>query len=566
MSIHELYPVRSPHQSHVTGIDGSLKGEIAETRFEQGLLDEDMGENAVTDSLVDEQHYSTLVPAPAAATSVPSEEFVPVSRKPTSPRSRGMWGMLKRSAKVVCAESPDAELELHQKECATPSKKTRYAKKLHCGSQHTVSPSTNTRVQMTDTMGKEIMSKENHEGKREETSPHQPRSSSPSQEEGDNLFVEVQRLNLNDKQTFGSGNSCRNQPPREGPRRRRRWTRSKALLKAGARGARAARASLRGGKRDVDETKFPSHLEGDVSMSGGEDDDDENPNSHGDHNLTIQTHPDMYENMKVLHKRENVAVMQVRSPEGEVLVKKVVSLKARPNEDPEMECEVYDTIQRKGGHENILRKKEHYRDGVLYVIILEYVEGGNYFKAMEASGDHFTPDIIRQHFREITMGLKFLHEKGFANLDLSPENILIKDGKPLLMDFGASLRASDRVTSVRGKRRYAAPEVFMASQQNPCNPLKADMWSLGVLLLFMLMGGKLFWGEACDRDEVFRNMKCWCNQGEDFGNVMEIGIKNRGLEFKFQHHSLDLLKRLLQLDPEKRLSLNEVLAHPYCNF
>ena len=115
---------------------------------------------------------------------------------------------------------------------------------------------------------------------------------------------------------------------------------------------------------------------------------------------------------------------------------------------------------------------------------------------------------IRKIFKRICRGVRDLHQKGVAHLDLKPENVLLDEqNKPVLCDFGGSYacngdykdpdhyptrypkskRANCRIKfHGRGTKAYSAPEV---DGLDDFNPFSADIYSLGIILFTLLTGG-----------------------------------------------------------------------------
>ncbi|KAL4137784.1 hypothetical protein PRIC2_001294 [Phytophthora ramorum] len=115
-----------------------------------------------------------------------------------------------------------------------------------------------------------------------------------------------------------------------------------------------------------------------------------------------------------------------------------------------------------------------------------------------------------------------------------------------LFDVHGKLLAPGRV----GKAWYMAPEVF--ATQKPYDPLQADMWSLGVLLAIMLAGAPLVEKPTGD-DRQFRVL----SHG---GGVRKL---HRVFPRKLSDVVWDLLEKLLNVNPAKRPTLEQVAEHPF---
>ena len=93
-------------------------------------------------------------------------------------------------------------------------------------------------------------------------------------------------------------------------------------------------------------------------------------------------------------------------------------------------------------------------------------------------------------FLQILLALSWLHSRGLVHRDIKPENFLLEDEEPLrivVADFGLSMVTIDHLlTTFCGTLRYCAPEVFPGNSHG-YGP-KADMWSLGVMMLQLMFG------------------------------------------------------------------------------
>mmetsp|Transcript_7073 Transcript_7073/g.6270 ORF Transcript_7073/g.6270 Transcript_7073/m.6270 type:complete len:122 (-) Transcript_7073:304-669(-) len=93
---------------------------------------------------------------------------------------------------------------------------------------------------------------------------------------------------------------------------------------------------------------------------------------------------------------------------------------------------------------------------------------------------------------QILHAVAFIHQEGYAHLDIKLENILL-DGKfnIKLADMGASVNVRETqgfTTKRRGTLLYMAPEVMNKTSASHFNALNADIFSLGITLFVLLIG------------------------------------------------------------------------------
>jgi serine/threonine protein kinase len=142
--------------------------------------------------------------------------------------------------------------------------------------------------------------------------------------------------------------------------------------------------------------------------------------------------------------------------------------------------------------------------------------------------------------------LVHIHSEGIAHRDLKPENILlVNDGENLkVADFGLSNKLTDGACLITscGSPNYAAPEVI---EGFPYDGPGADVWSCGVILFAMLT----------------RNLPFESNSLPVLFELIRTGRYT--LPDYLTDPTKDLIKRMLQVDTQKRIKTHELLSHPW---
>ncbi|EAY11414.1 CAMK family protein kinase [Trichomonas vaginalis G3] len=136
-------------------------------------------------------------------------------------------------------------------------------------------------------------------------------------------------------------------------------------------------------------------------------------------------------------------------------------------------------------HPNIIKLYDHFTEYNKCFLILEDCENGdiiNYLRNNNVSNQ----ELIRICY-EIINVIEYIHSQGLCHLDIKPSNIIVdKNGRVKLADFGFSQSFDNLCNCDRiGTRLYRAPEVF---EDKPFDPFKADIWSMGITLYYIVFG------------------------------------------------------------------------------
>eukprot|EP00080_Pristionchus_pacificus_P024003 PDM84023.1 kin-29 [Pristionchus pacificus] len=175
-------------------------------------------------------------------------------------------------------------------------------------------------------------------------------------------------------------------------------------------------------------------------------------------------------------------------------------------------------------------------------IVTELCRGGELFETLVERG-RITENDAKRWFHQACSAVLYCHERGIVHRDLKAENILLdKNGDVKIIDFGFAnlFKPGDLLNTWCGSPPYAAPELLMGNEYDGS---KADVWSLGVLLYILVTGGFPFPGDSVDK--------------------LKRSILSGQLRIPFwvSVECSDLLRKMLVVVPEARISLARIVAH-----
>ena len=207
-------------------------------------------------------------------------------------------------------------------------------------------------------------------------------------------------------------------------------------------------------------------------------------------------------------------------------------------------------MQRQCAHPNIVRVEEYFQDHDNFYIVMELLRGGELFYEIVKRKFYSEKDasgIIQQ----LLDAVEYMHHKKVVHRDIKPENLLLEDADAdsvlKVADFGLAFEVDDPppVGSISGTPAYMAPEMIRKMPYST----EIDEWACGVVLYILLCGYPPFWSES--RKELFANIE---TGRYEFDSPAWDDVTDE---------AKDLVSKLLDVNPNARLSAKEALKHPW---
>ncbi|CAI5743227.1 unnamed protein product [Peronospora destructor] len=200
-------------------------------------------------------------------------------------------------------------------------------------------------------------------------------------------------------------------------------------------------------------------------------------------------------------------------------------------------------------HPNIMILHDFFVEEKFYYLVTEFMEGGELFdRIVEKS--YYNEREARDLVKLLLEAIKYCHDAAIVHRDLKPENLLLTskddDASIKLADFGFAKKVefdTEGLVTACGTPGYVAPEILEGRPYGKT----VDIWSIGVITYILLCGYPPFHDD--NHNALFKKIK----------------------EGKFQFDSpywdhvsddaKDLISQMLVVDPEKRATVDQLLAH-----
>jgi len=232
------------------------------------------------------------------------------------------------------------------------------------------------------------------------------------------------------------------------------------------------------------------------------------------------------------------------------------------------------SLLRNLSHPNIIGVREVISKNDYLAMVIEYVDI-DLKKYMDTQRAGLPPPLLRSYAFQLLCGLCYLHSHRVMHRDVKPTNLLInRDGLLKICDFGLARMFSLRpreYTSEVVTLWYRPPELMLGAREYD---VSVDMWSAACVIAEMVTGAPLFPGDS-DIDQLNRVFRVTGTPDENAWPGLQALPEYRPSLPVFQKRSIrtvlgtddplleDLVERLLQNNPARRISAMQALSHPY---
>lgn len=207
------------------------------------------------------------------------------------------------------------------------------------------------------------------------------------------------------------------------------------------------------------------------------------------------------------------------------------------------------TILKNVSHDNIIKLHHVFESKNRIYLVTELLEGGELFDLIVKRGN-LTEVETSKIMRKVVQAVTYLHSKNICHRDLKPENILFAVKGDIesirITDFGLSkVSEHHHLKTACGTPSYVAPEVLGGCSYG----FEVDMWSCGVILYVLLCGFPPFYSD--NDPELYE--------------LIQTGDYSFPSPYwdDISESAKDLIRRLLMVDPVKRLTPVQFLLHPF---
>ena len=227
-------------------------------------------------------------------------------------------------------------------------------------------------------------------------------------------------------------------------------------------------------------------------------------------------------------------------------------------------------------HVNIVKLMDVVHLPTNIVLVFEYVETDLKIMLKKNNNKGLPPKLYKSFLYQLLKGIQHIHRMKILHRDIKSENLLIsKDNKLKITDFGLARGYGLPIKNFRNdvvSLWYRAPDILLGNEEYERS---VDMWSIGCIFAEMVNGSIIFKGFS-EKEQIRKIFEILGTPTEKtYPMYMQYsGWKEDNWEVYYgtglektlptlDKDGLDLLKKLLELDPEKRILSPEALEHPF---
>jgi len=261
---------------------------------------------------------------------------------------------------------------------------------------------------------------------------------------------------------------------------------------------------------------------------------------------------------------------------GELLALKKIRLEAEDEGIPSTAIREISLLKHLQ-HDSIVKLYDVVHTEKRLTLVFEFLDQ-DLKKYLDACPDGLDINTVKSFLHQLLQGVAFCHEHRVLHRDLKPQNLLITlEGQLKLADFGLARAFGIPVRNYTHEvvtLWYRAPDVLLGSQTYST---QVDIWSCGCIFAEMVNGRPLFPGSS-EKDQLLRIFRTLgtplVDEWPDLANLPE--FKNVDTQLpkyekkgfskicpRLNPAGLDLLARMLQYNPDNRISASEALEHPF---
>ncbi|CAG8495085.1 417_t:CDS:2 [Ambispora gerdemannii] len=214
-------------------------------------------------------------------------------------------------------------------------------------------------------------------------------------------------------------------------------------------------------------------------------------------------------------------------------------------------------------HPNVVHLHDTIDTSTHLCLVMEYVAGGELFDYVSDYYEQTSETDAKRIFLQLVNVVAYLHDNNIVHRDLKLENILLTERGPSLTgpiikltDFGLARTidpSSPILTTRCGSEEYAAPELLLSGAYDG---RQTDIWSLGIILYVLLVGYLPFDLEPGQRRRFISKI---AQADYEFPK----SEKETGRRSTISAEAKDLVKIILQSNPKKRATLDQIRQHPW---